>query len=200
MPSRRMSWIGVATVVALLAVSSAAQSASVSNFSGVFDRLTNRIQFSLDINPVDATTPNGVGSLTFDFDNLGSSFQEPFIPGSTLLFSSVANATGEILDDDEFTVDFPVLTVPTSLQFIVADIGTAQLFLDPSYTMDIFVNLAAGATPSTLKQQLLPVVADQSDFVSAAVVPLPAAAWLFLGALGSLGVMRWLRRQKATIA
>ncbi len=32
---------------------------------------------------------------------------------------------------------------------------------------------------------------------SAQVVPLPAAAWLFLGALGSLGIARWLRSKPA---
>ncbi len=200
MLSRGKYWLGAATAAILLTISTTAQSASVSNFSSVFDGPNARIQFSFDIVPVDANTPNGVDSINFDLDDLGATVLDPFIPGSRLLFSSVSGATGEILDDDEFIVDFPVLTVPTSVLFIIADIRTREFFVDPSYSMDLFLNTAAGATPSTLGLQILSEVANQSDFTPGAVVPLPAAAWLFLGALGSLGALRWLRRSKAASA
>ncbi len=180
-----------------LALSSAVQSASVTNFVGTVDDVTNRIQFSFDINPVDAITPNGVDSLNFDFDRLGRDFidpvTQPFIPGSRLIFSSIAGATGELFDDDEFIVHFPTLTAPASVRFIVEGIATGRLLSDPSYSMDLYLNVTFGATPSSLSPQLIAPLADQSDFAPMAVVPLPAAVWLFIAALGSLGALRWLR-------
>lgn len=146
----------------------------ISNFNSVFDTATNRIQFTFDIAPVDANTPNGVDSINIDFDNLTDgilidSQSIPFVAGSTLIYSSVGGATGEILDGDEFIVDFPTLTSPTSLAFIIGGISTAELASDPFYQLDFFVNTTAGATPSLLGQEYLFQVADQSNFTSGSV-------------------------------
>ena len=190
----RQGWIGAIFGLSLLGASGAAHGAVISNFSGVFDTTTDRLQISFDIDPVDADTPLGVDSINFDFDGFDLA-DEPFVDGvSALLFSSLPGATGEFLDTDEFIIDFPVLNALTSVTFIIDNVVTTGLANDPGYDMDFFVNTTAGATPSALGQQFIANVATQDDFTKGSIPAPGTVALLGLG-LAGLGLVR--RRRKA---
>lgn len=194
----RQFWIGSIFGLSLLGVSGAAHGAVISNFSGVFDTTTDRLQFSFDIDPVDADTPLGVDSITFDFDGLPlDGLDRAFINGvSTLLFSSVPGATGEFLHDDKFNIDFPVINALTSLTFIIDNVVTTGLATDPSYDIDFIMNTVSGTTPSALGQQIISDIATQADFTQGSLaIPAPGTVALFGLGLAGLGLAR--RRRDA---
>ncbi len=130
-------------------------------------------------------------SFIFDF-----SVAENDINAGSALRLRIAHADQEYAIPVQLTLQDATVTSPGNLSITTLGLIEYQDFL--LNFSDVFGALNAGAYHGALRVDLLtsevePFVAF--DFVELAAVPIPAAMWLFGGALGTLG---WLRRRQAS--
>ena len=149
--------------------------------SGVF--------FDVDLGTGDVTTGPALGSSVSDLGDLAVRGDSMFVSAKEGFFEFNVN-TGVLLDSGDPTAKYAGLAFSGDRLFgIETDSNAGGGAADTLYE----VSLASGASFGVGTE-----IADLNGsfaFNDAAAVPLPAAAWLFLGGLA--GVVGWARRSKS---
>jgi len=149
--------------------------------SGVF--------FDVDLGTGDVTTQNLPGASVSDLGDLAVRGDSMFVSAKEGFFEFNVN-TGVLLDSGDPTAKYAGLAFSGDRLFgIETDSNAGGGAADTLYEVSLASGASFGEGTSIAK------LGDSFAFNDAAAVPLPAAAWLFLGGLA--GVVGWARRSKS---
>lgn len=179
----------LATVATSFLIASAAGATTLSNFVAEFDATDDLLRLSGDI----TSTASPFSQIGFDWDGALNSFD---FTGATLVSSNLGGSLGTPVGATSagsfavIGIPSAPLTAPVSFDFLVSVSGISGLFATESIDLVICDVCAPGSLGFENLQDVGTAVA--ADLSAPPPVPLPAAAWMLLLALG--GVFSLKRR------
>ncbi|WP_338548186.1 VPLPA-CTERM sorting domain-containing protein [Roseovarius phycicola] len=176
-----------AGLTAVLITASTAGAITVANFSAEFDDADDLLRLSGDI----TSTFSTFNEIVFDWDGSLNNFD---FSVASLLSSNIGgtlSAPAGGVSGGAFGVSGIVgqpLSAPLSFDFLVSIVGAGANFLSEQ----VDVGVCDDCTPGFIGGEVANDVGTpkRADLSAPAPVPLPAAAWMLIAALGSLFAIR----------